>query len=153
MTLLNVSAALGIVTTRIGSEADVSAAWPCGGVDWISQRGRGTELCLCNGYHSHSLLISPGKSFCARLANSARVFPHKIDSSNPITIFSVSTLHIIAAATEVKVFPRPILSAPSAPGRSVSQNHLLTINHKAQTWCARNFVPGRARIEYLWPGA
>jgi hypothetical protein len=39
------------------------------------------------------------------------VFPHKIDTGNPITNFSVTNLQSIAAAIEVKVFPRPILSA------------------------------------------
>ena len=56
-----------------------------------------------------------------------------MDSGNPITTFSVTDLQSIAAATEVKVFPRPMSSATCAPGISVSQTHLLTMNHMAQT--------------------
>src|SRR5882757_5935385 len=94
----------------------------------------------------------PGKSFCAKITHSSRVFPHKIDSGDTITTFSVTNLQSIAAATEVKVFPRPILSATTAPGISASQTHLLTMNQMAHTWCARNLVPGKPGIEYLWPG-
>jgi len=151
MTLLNVSATPGIVTTMIGSRADVSAGCPCGGVFWISLRGRCTELYLRRGYHSRSSLIIPRKSFCTIFTHLSRVFPHKIDCSNPIKTFSVNSLHIIAAATEVKVFPSPISSAHSAPGISASQTHLLMMNQIAQTWCASNIVPGRPWIEYLWP--
>jgi len=151
MALLNFSATPGIVTTRIGSKADDSAGWPCCAGDWISERQQDTEFCLRNGYQSHLSTIISGKTFCARWTHSSRVFPHKIDSGNPITTFSVSNLHIIAAATEVKVFPRPISSATSAPGISLSQTHLLTRNHMAQTWCTRNFVLARPGIEYLWP--
>jgi len=61
MTLLNVSATLGIVTTIIGSKADVSAGCPCGGIDWITNRRWSTEFCLRNGYHSRSSPIIPGK--------------------------------------------------------------------------------------------
>jgi len=143
----------GIVTTKIGSKADVSAGCSCSGVDWISNRWRDTEFCLCNGYHSRWSPIIPGKSYCARLIHSSSVFPHKMDSGNHITTFSVTNLQSIAAATEVKVFPRPISSGTSAPGISVSQTHLLTMNHMAQIWCARNLVPGRPGIEYLWPGS
>jgi len=152
MTFLNVSATPGIVPTKIGSKADVSTRCPSGGVDWISNRRQGTEFCLCNGYHSHWSMIIPRKSFCARLTHFSRVFPHTMDNGNHITTFSVTNLQSIAAATEVKVYPRPISSATSAPGISVSQTHLLTMNHIAQTWCARNLVPGRPGIEYLWPG-
>jgi len=152
ITLLNVSATPGIVTTRTGSKVDVNAGWPCCGVDWISEMQWETELCLRNAYHSHLLPIVPGKLFCARLTHSSRVFPHKIDRGNPITTFSISNLHIIAAATEVNIFPRPISFATSAPGISVSQSHLLTTNHMAQTWCTTNFVLHRPRIEYFWPG-
>ena len=70
------------------------------------------------------------------------VFPHKIDSGNPITTFPVSSLHIIAAATEVTVFPRPISSSTSAPAISASQTPIHTMNEMAQIWCARNLVPG-----------
>jgi len=75
-----------------------------------------------------------------------------MDSGNPITTFSVTNFQSIAAATEVKVFPRPISSATSAPGISASQTQLLTMNQMAQTWCGRNLVPGRPGIDYLWPG-
>jgi len=152
MTLFNVSATAGIVTTKIGSRADVSAGCPCSGVDWISNWERGTEFCLRNGYHSHSSPIIQGKSFCARSTHFSSVFPHTMDSGNPITTFSVTNLQSIAAATKVKVFPRPIWSATSAPGISVPQTHLLTMNHMAQSWSARNLVPGRPGIEYCWPG-
>jgi len=152
MTLLNVSATPATVTSRIGSKADLGTGWPGGRVNWISERRRSTELCLCYGYHSHSLPIIPRWSFCARVTHSSMEFPHNINSSDPITTLSVSSLHIIAAATALKVFPRPILSATSATGISVSQTHLLTMNHMAQTWCARNFFPGRPGIDYLGPG-
>jgi len=152
MVLLKVTATPRIVTTRIGSKADFSAEWPCGGVDWISDKSRRTELWLHTRYHSRSSPIIPAKLSCARLTHSSRVFPHKIDSGNPITTFSVSNLHIIAAATVVKVFPRPISSATSAPAISVFQIHPYTINCMPQTWCARNFVPGRRRIKCFWPG-
>ena len=99
MTLLNVSATPGIVTTRIGSRVDVSAGHPCGGVFWIYMRQRGTELCLRSGCHSRSSPIILGKSFCTIFTHLSRVFPHTTDSSNPITTFSVGNLQIIAAAT------------------------------------------------------
>jgi len=95
---------------------------------------------------------NPGNVFCAISTHMLGVFPHKIDKGNPITTFSVSSLHIISAATEVKVLPRPILSATSAPCKSESQTHLLTMIHTAQTWCTRKFFPGRPGMEYLWPG-
>jgi len=152
MTILNISATPGIVTTRIGSNADVGAGCPCGGVDWISERRRGTELCLCDVYHSRSSLIILGKLFCTRSTYSSSVFPDRVDSGNPIETLSVPNLQCIAAVTEVKVFPRPISSATSAPGISASQTHLLIMNHMAQTLCARNFVPGWHGIEYLSPG-
>jgi len=152
ITLLNISATPGIVTTRIGSRADVSAGCPCGGVFCVSIRRRDIEFCLCCGHHSRSSPIIPGNLFRTISTPSGKVFPHKIDSGNPITSFSVSSLQIIAAATEVKVYPRPISSATSAPGMSASQTHLLTMNQMAQTWCARNFIPGKLGIEYLWPG-
>jgi len=94
----------------------------------------------------------PGKSLCANITHSSRVFPHKMDSGNPITTFSGTNLQTIAAATEVKVFLRPISSATNAPGISASQTHLFTMNLKSQTCCAKNLVPGRPGIEYLWPG-
>jgi len=152
MTRLNVSPTPGITTTRIGSRADVDASCPCARVFWISMRRWGTELCGCNGYHSRSSPIIPGTSFCTIFTHSSTLFPNKIESGNPITTFSVSSLHIIAAATEVKVFPWPVLSATSAPSISASQTHHLTIKQMAQTWCTRNIVPGRPGIEYLWPG-
>jgi hypothetical protein len=39
ITVLNVSATPGLVTTRIGSRVDVSAGCHCGVVFWISMRG------------------------------------------------------------------------------------------------------------------
>jgi len=75
-----------------------------------------------------------------------------MDSGNPITTITITNLQSIATATGVKLFPRPISSATSAPGLSVSETHLLTMNHMAQTWFAKNLVPGRAGIEYMWPG-
>jgi len=125
---------------------------PCCSVFCISMKWRGTELCLRNGYHSHTSPIIPGKLFCTIFTHSVRVFPDRIDSGNPITTFAVRILNIIAAATEVKVFPIPISSTTSAPGISASQTHLLTMNQIAQTWWARNLVPGRPGIQYWWPG-
>jgi len=151
MTLLDVSATPVIVTTRIGSWADVSAGCPCGGVFWISMRQKGTELCLRSGYQSRSSPITPGKSFCTIFTHASRVFPLTINNRNPITTFSVSSLEIIAVATEVEVFSSPISSATSDPGISASQIHLLTMSQIAQAWRARKFIPGRPRIEYLWP--
>ena len=151
MTLLNLSATPGIGYTRISSRADVSAGCPCGGVFWTSMRRRGAELCLRNGCNSCPSPIFPGKSYCTIFTHCARVFPHKINSGNPITTLSVCSLHIIAAATKVKVFPRPISSATSAPGISPPQTHLLSLNHVAQTWCARALVPCGPAIEFLSP--
>ena len=152
MTFLNVSATPGIVITRIGSQADVCAGCPCGWVDWTLGRWLGTEFCVPTGYHPSSSPIIQGKLFCAILTHSPRVFPHRIDNGNPITIFWVSSLHIIGVATEVKVLPSPISCATSAPGISESHTHLLRMNHMAQIWCARNFVSGRHGSEYLCPG-
>jgi len=143
MTLLNVSPTPGIVATRIGSMADVSAGCPCRAVDWISERWWGIEFCFRNGYHAHLSPTIPGKLFCAILTHCSRVFPHKFVSGNPTTTFSVSCLHIIAAATEVKVLASPISSATSAPGISESHTHLLRLNLLTQTWCTRNIVQGR----------
>ena len=136
----------------IGSRAEISAGYVWGGVDWISNRQQGTEFNLWSGYHSHSLPRMLGKSFCAKITQSSRVFPHKMDSGNPLTTFQVTNLESIAAATEVKVFPRPISSTTSTPGISASQTHLLMKKQMAQIWCARNFVPGRPGIESLRPG-
>ena len=152
MTLLNVSATPGIVTATIASRVDVRAGCPCSGVCWISMRRQGTDLCLRRGYHSCSSLIIAGKSFCTIFTHLSRVFPQKMDSGDPITTFTFSRLQIIAAATEVKVFPCPISSATSAPGISASQTHIVTMDQIAQTWCPRHFGLGRAGIEYLWPG-
>jgi hypothetical protein len=73
--------------------------------------------------------------------------PHKMDSSNPITTFSVTNLQSIATMTEVKVLPRPMSSTIRAPGISASQTYLLTIYDMAQTWFARNLDPDRPGIE------
>jgi len=152
ITLLKFSATPGIVTTRIGSRAEISAGCPWGRVDWISNRRWGTEFNLWSGYHTRSSPTMPGKWLSAKSTHSSRVFPHKMDSGNPITTFSVTNLRSIAAAIEVKVFPRPISSATAATAISASQTHLLTMNQMAQTWCARYLVPGWPGIEYLWPG-
>ena len=152
MTLLYISATPGHVTTIIGSRADVSTGCPCVGVVWISMRQQGTECCLGNGYHFRSSKIIPEESLCAIVTHSSRLFLHKIDSSNPIATFSVSSLDIIAAPTVVKILPRSISSATSATGIPDCQTHLPTMNHVAKTWGARNFVPGWAGIESLWPG-
>jgi len=133
ITLLKVSAALGIVTARIGSRAEISAGWLWGGVDWISNRRRGTEFNLWSGYHSCASPTMPGNLLFAKITHSSRVFPHKIESGYLITTFSGTNLQSIAAATSVKVFPRPISSATSPPGISASQTHLLTMNQMAQT--------------------
>jgi hypothetical protein len=61
-------------------------------------------------------------------------------------------LQSIAAATEVKVFPRSISSATSASGMSASQTHRLMMNRISHPWCARNLVAGSPGIEYLWCG-
>jgi len=151
-TLLNISPPPGIVTVMIRSWPDVTAGCPCGEVLWIYMRWRGTELDLCNGYHSHSSPIITQKLFCNIFTHSKMVFPHKIHSGNLITTGSVNSFHIIAAATEVTVFPRPISSSTSAPDISASQTHLLKMNHTAQMWCTRHFIRGRPGIEYLWPG-
>ena len=147
MTLLNFSSTPGIVTTRIGSMSNVTARCPCGGVDWITERRWDTEFWLCTWYNSRLWLKIWGKLFCARSCHSVKVFPHKIDCGNRITTFSLSILYIIAAATEVKVFPRPMSSATRAPGISESQTHLSTIHCLAQTRCSRNFVLDRPGIE------
>jgi len=94
----------------------------------------------------------PGTSLSAKITHSSRVFPYKMDSGNPITTVSVTNLQSIGAATEVKVFPRFVSSATSAPVISASNTHLIMINQMAKTWCASNLVPGRPGIEYFWPG-
>jgi len=147
MTVLKVTATPGIVTTKIGSRADISAGCPWGCVAWISNRRWSTEFNLCSWYHFHSSPTMPGESLSATITHSSPVFPHKMDPGNPITTFSVTNLQSIETATEVNVFPRPISSATSAPGISASQTHLLTMNQMPQTWCARNLVPGRPGIE------
>jgi len=153
MTHSNVSATSGIAATRIDSRADVSAGCRCGGVCWISMSCQGTKSCLCNGYQFRTSPKIPEKSFRTMFTHSARIFHYTIHSGNSITTFSVSSVHIIAAATKVKVVPRPISSDTSAPEISASHTHLFTMNHIAQTWYARNLVPGRPGIQFLWPGA
>jgi hypothetical protein len=56
-----------------------------------------------------------------------------MDSGNCITTFFVTNLQSIAAATQVKVFPRSISSVTSAPGIAASETHLLKRNQMAQT--------------------
>jgi len=75
-----------------------------------------------------------------------------MNCGNTITTLSVSNLHIIAAAPEVKVFPSTIESGTSAPGISESQTCLLMTNLIAQSWCARHLVPGMPGIVYLLSG-
>jgi len=132
--------------------ADTSAGWLWSRVIWISNKWRGTDFDLWSRYHSRSSPKISGKVLCAKTTYSWRVFPHKMDSGNPITSFSVINLQSIAAATMVTDFPRPISSATSLPGISASQNQFLMMNQMAQTWCSRNIVPRRLGIEYLWPG-
>jgi len=149
-TLLNVSATPGIVTPRIGFRAEVSAGSPRVRGIWIPKRPRGTEFGLCNWCHSHCAAIIPAWPFCATFTHSTRVFTGKIDVGNHMTTFLVSNLHIIAAAPEVKFFPRPISSATSALGISESETHLITMNFVAQTWCPRKFLPGTPGMRYIW---
>ena len=87
MTLLKVSATLGIVTTRICSTAEISAGSPWGEVDWISNRRRGTEFNLGRRYHYCCSPTLPRKLLYTNIAYSSRVFPHEMDSGNPITTF------------------------------------------------------------------
>jgi len=136
---------------RIGSRADTTAGWPWGGVACFSNMWPDTRFNICIGYHSRFSLTMPVMSLCGKITHSWRVFPHKMDSGNPITTFSVTNLQSIATTTEVKVFPRPMSSAIRTPGISASQTHILTICHMTQTWFARNLDPDRPGIEYLWP--
>jgi hypothetical protein len=101
---------------------------------------------------SRTLQIILLNLFFAIFIHTSIVFPHNIDSGNPFTTFSVSSLHIIAVATGVKVMPIPIASATSTPGILQSPNHVLTVNHMAQTWWASNLVLGKVGIEYMRPG-
>jgi len=142
----------GIVNTKIRSMAGICAGCPWGSVDWISNRRRGTEWNLWGGYHSRSSPTMPRKLLCPNITHSSRVFPHTMGSGNPITTCSATNLQRIAAATEMKVFPKPISSTTSAPGTSASETHHLTMNQMAQTWCAKNLVAGRPGIKYLRPG-
>jgi len=152
MTLLKLSATSGILTTRIGSRAAISAGCSWSGVHWISNGWRGTEFDLWCRYHSCTSPTMLGKSLCTKITYSSRVFPHNMDSGNPITTFSVTNLQSIATATKVNGVPRPISSATTAPGISASETHLLTMNQMTKTWCARKWVIGRPGIEYLPPG-
>ena len=151
MTLLNILATRGIVTTSISSNADVSTRCPCSGVDLISERRHGNEVCLCNRYHACLSPIILGNLFSSIFTHLWRVLPHKIDNGNPTATLSVGSLHIIAAAAEVKVLPSPISSATSAPGGTESHTHLRTMNHIERTWCARHIVLCRPGIVFLWP--
>jgi hypothetical protein len=64
-----------------------------------------------------------------------------------MTTFTVSSLQIIAAATKVKVYPRPISSATRTPGILASPTDRHTMNQIGQTWFASDIVPGRPGIE------
>jgi hypothetical protein len=89
MTLLNDSSTQGSITTRIGSRAMISTRCSQGGVVLISKLLQGTEFSHCNGKHSHFTPLMPGLLFCTKFTHFSRIFPHKMDSSNPGTIFSL----------------------------------------------------------------
>jgi len=74
-----------------------------------------------------------------------------INSSNPITTISLTHLPFGASTTTENIFPRRISSATRTPGIFEFQTHLLTINHTAQTRCARGFLPDYPEIEYSLP--
>ena len=93
MTLFKVSATLGIVTSRIGSKADISAGCPCSGVDMISEWRRGRVVDLHNTYHSRSWPILLGKLFCAILTYSSRVFLPNLTAVFPLH-YSLSAICI-----------------------------------------------------------
>jgi len=80
------------------------------------------------------------------------VFPHIIDSGNPITTISVSYLHIIATATEVNVFPSPIHLLPVLLAYLHPKPISLQWTILPKIWCARNLVLGRLQIECLLLG-
>jgi len=152
ITLLNECATPGTVTNRISSKAEVTLGSPWSGVVWKSTRWWGAASSICNRYNSCSPPILPGSSICALFANSTSVFPHQIDSYNPIMTLSASDMHIIPTATETYVLPRLISSPTSALGISEYKTHLLTINHTVQTWCSRNVIPGSAGGDCWLPG-
>jgi len=135
----------------LDSRADISAAWPYGGVACISNRQQCSEFNLRSEYLSHSSTTMLGKLLCAKITHPSKVLPHKMDSGNSITTFSVTNLQCIAAATKVKVYPRSISSAISAPAISASQTHLLRMSRMPIASCTRNLVLDRPAIEYLWP--
>jgi len=120
MTVLEVSVTPVIVTTYLGSWADIHAGYLWGGVVCISNRRQGTEFNHWSRYQFCSSPTMPGKPLSAKITHSSRVFPHRMDSGNTITTFSFTNFQSITPATEVKVFPRPISSATSAPGISAS---------------------------------
>jgi len=152
ITLMNASATPAIVTSTIGSRADVSAGYCRSRVVRMSKRQRCTEYSPYDAFNSCSWPIIPEGSFFAIFRHILTVFPWNIDRFNPRTTVPISTLHIIATATALMVFPRMNSSATSAHGISKSQTHLLTMNPVAQTWWARNFNWVRPAIEYLVPG-
>jgi hypothetical protein len=127
---------------------------------WMSVRRCCLDLQLPAGHRIQSLERIPlpfftdnaGKVVVRQKRQFSMEFPHEMDSGKPITTCSVSSLQLIAAATELKVCTRPISSATSAPAISASYTHVLMINQMAETGCGRNFVPGRPGIEYMWPG-
>lgn len=134
------------MTTTISTWAEVIAGCHRCGVVTITNRQQGNELCLYNGYHSRSVLILLGLLFSAIFTHLLRVFPLNIDSGSPTTTFSVSNMHIIAAAIQVKVVPRPISSTTSASAISECQTHLCTTYHNTETWHTWNQVPGGGDI-------
>jgi len=127
---------------------------------WLPMRWCFLDLQQAVGHRIQSLERTPHlfvtdnarKSLLAAISRYMRVFPCYMDSDNPITIFSHMNFQIITAASEVKVFRRPILSATSSPELSALQTHLLRMNHMSQTWCAWSLVPDRPGIEYVWSG-
>lgn len=81
------------------------------------------------------------------------VFLHKSDCGNSRSTFSVNDLWIIAAATEVNIMESPISSAVNTSHSSDSHTHLLTINDRSQSWCAKILSSSRHWIECLLPRA
>jgi len=91
----------------------------------------------------------PGWFVCAIFSHLCSVFPNKIDSCNPTTTFSIRNVHVIAVATEVNIFQRPIGLATSSPGIAESQTHLVMINHSTHTAHSRNLIHSRPWDAYL----
>jgi len=151
MTLFNVSVTDAIVMTTIGSRAEASSVNSTVRVVWMSKWWRGIEFSLSNGYHSHSSLIITEWKFGVLFTHSPRVFHHMIDSANSAMTISSRDWNIIVMVSQVTIFLMPISSATSTPVISKSQTYHFMMNHIAHTWCARNQLPSRPGIEYLFP--